>query len=55
VLELVDLMKQDTSNVLIQEEEQRLNMSKREEVVPRYRSASLFIIEIVRKMKSLNK
>ncbi len=42
VLELVDLMQQYTFDVLIQEEEERLNMSKREEVVPRYRSTSHF-------------
>jgi hypothetical protein len=42
VLELVDMMQQHTFDVLIQEEEERLNMSKREEVVPRYRSISPF-------------
>ncbi len=38
----MDLMQQYTFDVLIQEEEERLNMSKREEVVPRYRSTSHF-------------
>ncbi len=33
-------MHQHNSNTLIQKQEQKLNMSKREEVVPRYKFAS---------------
>jgi len=40
VLESANLMHQHNSDTLIQEEEQKLNMSKREEIVLRYRSAS---------------
>jgi len=39
VLESTNLM-QHTFDVVIQEEEQRLNKLKREEVIPRYKSAS---------------
>jgi len=41
VLELTSLMQQHDSNVLIHGKEHRFNRSKREEVVPRYKSASL--------------
>ncbi len=41
MLELTSLMQQHDSNVLIHGKEHRFNRSKREEVVPRYKSASL--------------
>ncbi len=40
MLESTNLMQQHNSNVLIQKEEQRFNKLEREEVIPRYRSAS---------------
>jgi hypothetical protein len=40
VLESKDLMQQHDYDVLIQEEQQRLNMSKKEEVLLRYKFAS---------------
>jgi hypothetical protein len=42
MLESASLMQQHDSNVLIHEEKQRLDMSKWEEVVPRYISISPF-------------
>jgi hypothetical protein len=41
VLELIDLMQQHNFDTLIQKEKQRLNRSEKEEVIPRYRFASL--------------
>jgi len=49
------MMQQHTSDALIQKEKQRLDISKREEVVLRYISVSLPIIKTIKKMKSLNK
>jgi hypothetical protein len=40
MLESTNLMQQHNTDILSQEEEQRLNMSEREEVVPRYKFAS---------------
>jgi hypothetical protein len=48
-------MQQYTFDVLIQEKEEKFNMSKREKVVPRYRSTSHFYYWTIRKIKSLNK
>ncbi len=49
-------MQQQNSNVLMYEEKQRFNMSKREEIVPRYILASLLTIdEENMRMKSLKK
>jgi len=41
VLGSIDLMQQHNFDTLIQEEEQRLNKSEREEIVPRYKFVSL--------------
>jgi len=41
VIDSIDLMQQHTFDALIQEEEERFNRLKREEVVPRYKFASL--------------
>jgi len=56
MLKSIDLMQQHTFDALIQEEEQRFNKSKKEEVIPiRYNLLHLLIIEMVKRMKSLNK
>ncbi len=42
MVESTNLMQQHNFDTLIQEEEQKFNKSKREEVVPRYESISPF-------------
>ncbi len=53
VLKSLGLMQQPNFDALMYDEH-RFNRSKREEVVPKYKSAS-FIIERTMRMKSLNK